>query len=197
MVLALLGNRGLIPTPSTPTASTEKTLPTSPPVPTPSKLRRFLAYAEKSLGVERATNLEFPLHMKGFGPDVLHLVSDDALAELGINPGNIIRLKTGCVKWWNGADAKRKRGEGDDDLFPRQAEEAAPPPPKKVRYEKRYTDGGGMTFHGPPLVEGGGAHTSDYEMFYYCEVCAKMVRVPPRFSVIEDSEDQDDLFNPF
>jgi hypothetical protein len=62
----------------------------SPPNPTPSKLHRFLVYAEKNLSVLNATGYEFGLEAKGYGADILHLVSDDIFNDLGMQPGDVL-----------------------------------------------------------------------------------------------------------
>jgi hypothetical protein len=44
--------------------------------------------------------------MLGFGPDILHLVNDAVLKDVGFTPGDIIHLKQNSQQWWNSADAK-------------------------------------------------------------------------------------------
>ena len=195
MVLALLGNRAATPSPATaivpvtPThALPEQATALSPAVPTPSKLSRFLNHAETKLGVPEAHKFELALQMKGYGPDILHMVKDSDLGDIGISPGNIIRLKLGASKWWNGPDAKRKHNEVDDD-HPDKTR-----PIKRVRFEKRFHDGGGFTFHAPEgsMVPGQASQSNDYDTYYYCEARKDMVPVPTGFIVCEESED-----NPF
>ncbi|KAH7903827.1 hypothetical protein BJ138DRAFT_1189019, partial [Hygrophoropsis aurantiaca] len=97
--------------PETPKSSSSMTAPASPAIPTPTKLSRFLQYAEKTLGVRNARLFEASLRDLGAGPDVIPLMADADLARAGLNPGDIIRLKTGSPVWWNGPDAKRKRSD--------------------------------------------------------------------------------------
>jgi hypothetical protein len=42
-----------------------------PPINTPSKMRRYLEYAEQHLGVDNATTHEHRLVQESFGPDIL------------------------------------------------------------------------------------------------------------------------------
>jgi hypothetical protein len=44
----------------------------------------------------------------GYGPDILHLVNNGALKDIGVTPGDIIRLKQNSLLWWNSTSAKRK-----------------------------------------------------------------------------------------
>jgi len=160
--------------------------PPSPAKPTPTKLARFLRYAQDNLGVNNATLYEIPLRQKGYGPDILHLVPDESLAETGLPHGDVIRLKAGCAAWFTSADAKRKRTEEDKtDDRPRT------PPNKKVRYEKRFKDGSGAhTFWGPYLEPGDMFHP-EWEIYYYCEARREYFPIPQGYCVIEDDENQD------
>lgn len=84
------------------------------PIPTPTKLTRFLAYAEANLGVQNAPALELSLKMKGYGPDILHLVEDSKLCSLGMSPGDVLRLKRGAPEWYSSPNAKRPRVDDGD-----------------------------------------------------------------------------------
>lgn len=111
VMLALLGNHAVPATPVIPTQpdKADKALTAGPPpIPTPSKLCHFLAYAEKNLGVPNACQYKHPMEIKGLGPDILYLVSNKELADIGFSTGNIIHLKSSSQKWWNGPDAKHK-----------------------------------------------------------------------------------------
>jgi hypothetical protein len=165
--------------------------PPSPAKPTPTKLARFLRYAEDNLGVVDATYYEMALKQKGYGPDILHLVPDESLAETGLPHGDVIRIKAGCAAWFTSADAKRKRtAEDTTDDRPRTP---LTPPNKKVRYEKRFKDGsGGNTFWGP-ILEPGDMFHPDWDMYYYCEARRDYFIVPRGYCVIEDDENQDPL----
>jgi hypothetical protein len=81
---------------------------------------------------------EAKLSAKGYGPDILHLVSDESLCNIGLLPGDVIRMKGGSAAWWNSADAKRKHLIFDlaDNPSPVNQDINPPTPPsKKVRYE--------------------------------------------------------------
>jgi hypothetical protein len=154
----------------------------SPLLPSPSQLTRFLVHAETNLGVQDATLYELPLRNKRYGPDILHRVSEKALEEVGIHPGDVICLQDGAVVWWNGPDAKRKRVDGDKDT--------SEPPAKRdsVAYEKRYDDGGGCHFSGPPMV-GGDYSVPGETLWYKCEARKEWFPVPPGYTVIMEEED--------
>ena len=73
---------------------------------TPTKLTHFLEYAQANLGVPNTLAYEAQMRLKGFGPDILHLFSQDSLVNLGMTPGDAICLQTNAPKWWNGSHAK-------------------------------------------------------------------------------------------
>jgi hypothetical protein len=145
-----------------------------------------LIHARENLGIPNALDYEIALEAKGYGPDILHLVTDDLLLEAGLLPGDVIRMKAGCVPWWNSDDAKRKRGVDTDGLSLLRT-----PPSKKVRYEERYSDGGSKTFFGPALIPGGQVPSIDSEIFYYCPIRRGMAPIPAGFEMpyIPDNDD--------
>jgi hypothetical protein len=155
----------------------------SPLIPSPSQLSRFLVHAETNLGVKDATLYESPLHRKRYGPDILPRVSDKALEEVGIQPGDVIRLKDGAAVWWNGPDAKRKRVDGD--------EETGEPSVKRdsVAYERQFDEGGGCHFSGPPMV-GGGYLVPGETLWYKCVAIGDWLPVPPGYTVIMEEDDE-------
>lgn len=95
--------------PSTPKHDRRIATANSPVVPTPSKLPRYLDHASKQLRVTAALDFESPMRRNGYGPDILHLLVDEALVELGMTKGDALRLKAGAQDWWKGPTAKRKR----------------------------------------------------------------------------------------
>jgi hypothetical protein len=119
----------------------------SPAILTPSKLTRFLEYAEQELGVSQAMMYESSLHSIGAGLDILVEIADQELARIGLTPGDIIRLKKGSVTWWNGPLAKnelmdstkRKRSDTTNSEIPED---------RRYQYEKRYHDGGRARING-------------------------------------------------
>lgn len=80
--------------------------PVSPIKNSPTKLNRYLRYAEENLGVKNATIHEFSLASHGYGPDILEDVADSALITCGLTAEDAIRLKRGASDWWNGPEAK-------------------------------------------------------------------------------------------
>lgn len=165
----------------------------APPTPThtPSKLSRFLAYAETNLGVRNAAIYEGDLRRLGVGPDIIDQISDEILLKVGFSIGDVIRLKNGGLKWWLGPDAKRKRGEGSatDILHPK----------KKMFYEMRYKDGGAKRFSAPAMKvadEGSGnAETDDYTLYYELSDQRIWLPVPYGYEVIVDQRREDDEVN--
>jgi len=51
----------------------------------------------RHLGVEFATSFEAPLCSIGFGPDILGEMADEDLVRVGLNAGDIIRLRKGSI----------------------------------------------------------------------------------------------------
>ena len=65
----------------------------SPPIPSPSKLSRFLEYAKTDLHIRNAKEYQAALEQHKLGPDVLPFASEKLLLEIGIPAGDIIRLQ--------------------------------------------------------------------------------------------------------
>jgi hypothetical protein len=104
------------PTPRTPTwQGKDSDVASSPPIHSPNQLTRFLQYAETSLGVPDALSYQDILEQKGIGPDVFHDFDNKFYADLGILPGDIVRLKKDSGSWWKAlqAEVKRKRSESE------------------------------------------------------------------------------------
>jgi hypothetical protein len=156
-----------IPLPVNPTRrSTEKAI--SSPLPSPSQLTCFLAYAESHLGVRNTSMYEGSLELQGIGPDILGDIDDKVLSGIGISTSDIIRIKKGSTIWWNGPDAKRKwsntsRSSGTE--HGRFGSPKAEPPKKKVAYEKQSHDGGASRFSAGPMQpdDGGDAPDVDFD----------------------------------
>lgn len=182
--------------PSTPTrhrASSSVSSKHSPTRNTPSKLSRFLEYAEAHLGVENASSHEERLRLQGFGPDIIHLVDDAALKDVGFTPGDVIRLKQHSQRWWNSGDAKRKRATNDTGHTAPPAivpSGDTTPPGKKVHFEKRYNDGGCYRFYGPKIIEGDFTPSADAQWFYFCRARDAMVPLPPDHIPILEGGDE-------
>lgn len=123
------------------------------------------------------------LRMLGFGPDILHLVDDGVLKDVGFTPGDVIRLKQNLQQWWNSADAKRKRA--NDVPTPAQST----PPNKRVAFEKRYHDGGNSRLYGPRITEGEFTPEANVDWFYFRKARNTMVPLPPDCIPVLDGDD--------
>jgi hypothetical protein len=192
------------PTLTTPMRSSSKSQPVAPPVlspptNTPSKLSRFLEYAETTLGVRNATIYERELWQLGIGPDIIDKISDETLLKVGFSIGDVIRLKDGGSKWWLGPDAKRKRGESV--IEPSGLTNPISRPTKKmVFYDMRYKDGGGKRFSAPAMKVAedglGNAETDEYTLYYELGDHKIWLPVPRGYEVPVDGT-EDDLDDPF
>ncbi|KAJ7082170.1 hypothetical protein C8R43DRAFT_1142845 [Mycena crocata] len=181
-------------TPSTSASGAHGALPAlvfSPPMPTPSKLRRFLQHAEDQLGVKNALDYESALEDEGYGPDILHLVDSGELVKIGLRAGDIIRLKAGAEKWWTGPDAKRKRADSQPD----GSGGLSTPDNKKVSFEYRSPSGGGSRFFGPRMTPGD-VSERDRNTFYRCEARNDWFPLPLGYVPVQAREEgeEDDPF---
>jgi hypothetical protein len=99
---------------TTPSLSHDLIMPSTALTPilnTPTKLPRFLSYAETHLGVRDVHQYEEKLSAMGFGPDILHVVDDKVLTDIGISLGDTIRIKQHSLTWWNNMATKCKFGD--------------------------------------------------------------------------------------
>lgn len=128
-----------------------------------------------------------PLRHKHYGLDILHKVADSALKEIGIHPGDVIHLKDDTSAWWKGPDVERKRNALD---------EAPGAPLAKhtgiIGYKRRFANGGGCHFSGPPMVWGDPPNVPGETLWYKCEACNEWFPIPPGYTVVK--EDADDPF---
>jgi hypothetical protein len=143
-----------------------------PPRNTPSKLSQFLEFAETTLNVKNACVHEESLRMLGFGPDILYLVDNTVLKDVGFTPEDVICLKQNLQQWWNSADTKHKW----TNQSPSSA--VSTPPNKRVTFKKQYRDGGGYRVYGPRIAEGDFSPDADVEWFYLCKARGTMVPLP-------------------
>jgi len=182
--------------PQTPPQAQEAQVASSPPVPSPTQIARYLRYAETNLGVKYASSYKAALEMHGFGPDILPEVDAKALSDLGIPAGDVIRLKKGSMAWWNGPNAKRKRSNTSASV-PLVPETQELPAKKRVSYNKRYHDGGGCRFSGLPMQkdddddDGFGPVDHDYDLLYFCDTQKQWLPVPAGY-IIDEEEPQVD-----
>jgi len=188
-------------TPATPVTLTNRGIPppsaASPTINTPSKLSRFLKYAEDTLGISNASIYETALQHEGYGPDILHLVDDKSLTSLGISMGDALRLKTGCVASWKGPDAKRKYCDSDDPFQSGSrhgGDLTRTPPNKKVRFETKYAEGGSFTFFGPRIIatDPDGPEPVDVT-WYYCEARQGMFPIPRGFIAVPEGAGEEEF----
>ena len=107
-----------------------------PPRNMPSKLSQFLSYMETHLGIENTHLHKDSLHTLGFGPDILHLVEDNVLKDIGFIPGDVIYLKQSVWQWWS-TNAKHKQVSHITSPLAQLT-----PPNKRVRFKKQFHDGG-------------------------------------------------------
>ncbi|KAF8123999.1 hypothetical protein EV363DRAFT_1178820, partial [Boletus edulis] len=139
---------------------------TSPPIPSPSHLAHFLAYAETHLSIQHASTYWHALNLQGIGWDILADMDNQVLAGIGISMGDIVHLKKGSVVWWNGPKAKRKWSDTVTSSGTERSK--TEPQKKKVAYKKQYHAGGGNRFLGLAMEEGDADLNSDFDLYYKC-----------------------------
>ncbi|KAG9317923.1 hypothetical protein JVU11DRAFT_2155 [Chiua virens] len=163
---------------------------TSPPVLSPSQLMQFLKYAEMELHIVNATTYEQRLAVQHIRPDIFAKIDDKTLiAEIRIPTGDIIHLKKGSTVWWNGLDAKQKRS----DMGQSQSKSPAHWASKRITYEKKYHNGGGCHFTGPPMIAGDDdGPPKDYDLWCQSTDHGAWLPAPQGFIVCKD-EDKDNL----
>ena len=155
--------------PTIPTHSQDLTASSTvllPVINTPSKLHRFLEYAETHLGIPNAWSYKQCLEEMGYAPNILHLVDNSTLKDIGIKPGDVICLKQNSLLWLNSFSSKCKQ----DNHVP-----FAPstPPNKMVCFEKQFYDGGAAQVYGLHIVDAEGNMPKDltFDWFYFCKAC--------------------------
>ena len=159
--------------PATPAPAAPAVVASSPAKNTPSKLHRFLRFAEEKLGVKDATSREFSLAAQGYGPDILALVDEKELISCGLTAGDAIRLKRGALDWWNGPDAKRQKID-----FPGFTGEPAnlsqePEYNKEdysIRFEKRFHNSGSSSFFSSGIIPGCNRKAHEFSWHYFNQV---------------------------
>ena len=133
--------------------------------------------------------------MEDIGPDILTDVSDQTLQDMGMNTGEIIRLKKGSALWWIGPDAKRKRSDSEPLAKSQLNLTLDRPNVKKIAYERRYFRGGASHFGAGPMRFDDGDDSGgprDYDIFYYSDEHAQWLPVPKGFSVDEAGENEEE-----
>jgi hypothetical protein len=182
------GSSGGHPTsPEPPTSPVvQRQAPASPAINTPSKLRRYLEFAEQHLGVNNATIHEHRLVQESFGPDILPLVSDQTLVECGVPLGDVIRLKRGASTWWASPEAKRPKivdqPPTNDDFASVLTYE------HDIRFEKRFPEGGSMSVFGSGIRPGRNRLSRQFKWFFYNKEKKIVEPVPRGFIPMLDPE---------
>ncbi|KAF8957940.1 hypothetical protein BDZ97DRAFT_1628693, partial [Flammula alnicola] len=154
----------------------------SPVKNTPTKLRRYLEYAENELGLDSVLIFEHSLAKEGYGPDILPYVPDEKLVLCGLSHGDAMRLKRGASGWWNGPEAKRPKVM--EDLVDKELEVEK----RKIRFEKRFTDGGCASVFGPGIMTGRNWREDEFVWWYFNDVTKKLEKVPDGYIPEIDQE---------
>lgn len=178
----------VLPLPSTPGPNLRNTL-ANPPVNTspaifntPSKLEHFLQEAKQN-GIPGVGSFHPMLMEKGYGPDIMHIISISDLVTIGMAPGDAIRLREYASRWWTEEHrcvAKRPRETGISSTSARALLPTSEltPPSKRLHFEKRYNDGGAMTIYGPAVKSGGWDDDADYMWWVYSKEMSMYVPLP-------------------
>ena len=146
---------------------------------TPSKLERFLRSAEQN-GIPGVVSFHPMLSEKGYGPDIMHLVSVADLGNVGMAPGDAIRLREYASRWWTDERRHATKRPRDTEV----STQALPPvskstpPSKKLRFEKRYNGGGGLMTFGPAVKSGTLDDDVDYAWWVYSKELGMFVPLP-------------------
>ena len=162
---------------------------------TPTKLRRYLSYAERHLGIHNASHYERALARENYGPDIFEDLPDDILLHFPVKMprGDAIRLKRGCATWWE-SKSKRTRIEprrsshepSESNILRRSASPSSSAPPQQIvnpisvleiRYALDFPGGGSARYHGPPMRRGT-TSDADRRTQYFCEALDSWLPVP-------------------
>jgi hypothetical protein len=132
----------------------------------------------------------------GYGPDIMHLLEDQALVDCGMTKGDALRIKAGAVSWWNGPDAKRKRVEEETGMAgPSRPRDNGPttPPNEKVSFERRFKGDGATRFWGPRITPAKGVQ-SEADKNTWLLATGRWIPMPLGYRAVEDfeGEEQDD-----
>ena len=185
------GSNSSHPTSSDPPTSpiVQRQYPSSPPINTPSKLRRYLEYAEQHLGVDNATTHEHRLIQESVGPDILPLISDQTLVECGVPLGDVIRLKRGASAWWTSPEAKRPKIVDQPPVNKdRDGDFAGITYDYDIRFEKRFPEGGSLSVFGSGIRPGRNRLSRQFKWFFYNSGKKCVEPVPRGFIPMLDPE---------
>lgn len=132
--------------------------------------------------MQDARMLEDALSERGYGPDIMDEVDKNDLVSCGLSNGDALRLKRAARIWWTSPDAKRTRRS------------PTPAPPiriddrVRIRFEKRYTDGGSVSVFGPGIVPGRNFRAKEFEWWFYNSRTEAVEKVPDGFIPDIDQE---------
>ena len=148
---------------------------------TPSKLERCLQAAERS-GIPGVVSFHSMLSKKGYGPDIMHLVSVADLVDIGMAPGDAICLKKYALKWWNGEHHHVAKHPRDVETVSISTQAIPPlaeltPLSKRLHFEKCFNDDGGMTVY-RPAVKSGSCKDEDYTWWLYSKELKMYLQLP-------------------
>lgn len=173
---------------------------------TPSKLPRFLHYAETQLGIKQAMSYLAVFEVNGFGPDIFEVVKNEDIEACGMSTGDVIHLKCAAPQWWNGPDAKRLRPDHHvvesmltnlrDGMPVEDIQQVYPPAGAtrdvagpvagpsaivhtvtSIRFIKKFHEGGSESVHSTGMQDG--ENTSDeYDWYYFNPVTKQETPVP-------------------
>ena len=117
---------------------------------------------------------------KGYRPDIMHLVSVADLGNVGMAPGDAIRMREYASRWWT--DERRCATKRPQDtevstqaLLPVSKSK---PPSKKLRFEKCYNGGGGLMTFRPAVKSGTLDDDIDYAWWVYSKELGMFVPLP-------------------
>ncbi|KAF8173099.1 hypothetical protein BJ912DRAFT_1065367 [Pholiota molesta] len=169
----------------------------SPTKNTPTKLTRYLHFAQDHLGVHNAMDYELRLMNEGYGPDILSEVDNKDLVACGLMAGDAIRLKRGAADWWTSSDAKRSKPAPAIVAQSSLGTESGEQVRYDVRFEKRFVDGGSESIFGSGLRKGPNMRWKEFTWWYYNQVTTLVERVPFGFVPILDPQYLDMNAPPF
>ena len=115
----------------------------------------------------------------------MHLVSVSDLTDIGMPPGDAIRLKEYSSRWWTEERQCVRKCPRDMHTTenPNMSPQALPlaadstPPSKRLHFEKRFNDGGGMTVYGP-AIRSGSWEDEDYMWWLYSKELKMYLPLP-------------------
>jgi hypothetical protein len=133
------------------------------------------------------------LRLNGFGPDILHLVSQDALANSGIIPGDAICLREYAPKWWNSSvHAKRMQHTPSQSSTVNAAQKQdATTPNKHICFEKHYYEGGKYIIWGSKLIaiKGPMPPNPEFQWHYHLYELDAVIPIPDGYvPMFEDND---------